>query len=156
AYELADVTLANRRLLQLAAGLDHTHPGAAASLREGLDETLTRPRLGVTGALYRTLRIPTASRISTASSDTSSALCGGGAPAARSSPGPLPDCRRPPAAPAGCVVPVPSLPLFAPSTARPWTAGRRSHRNRPPSRRSLAFNSERDIPRLREKRHCVN
>src|SRR5262249_41533293 len=60
AYELADVTLANRRLLQLAAGLDHTHPGAAASLREGLDETLTRPRLGVTGALYRTLRIPTA------------------------------------------------------------------------------------------------
>src|SRR5262249_44396950 len=59
AYELADVTLANRRLLQLAAGLDHMHPGAAASLREGLDETLTRQRLGVTGALYRTLRSTT-------------------------------------------------------------------------------------------------
>ncbi len=29
---------------------------AAASLREGLDETLTLQRLGATGALYRTLR----------------------------------------------------------------------------------------------------
>ena len=56
AYGLADATLAKRRLLQLAAALDHTHPGAAASLREGLDETLTLQRLGVTGALYRTLR----------------------------------------------------------------------------------------------------
>jgi putative transposase len=46
AYGLADSALAKRRLLQLAAGLDRTHPGAAASLREGLDETLTlqRPR----------------------------------------------------------------------------------------------------------------
>jgi len=56
AYGLADAALAKRRLLQLAAALDHTHPGAAASLREGLDETLTLQRLGVTGALYRTLR----------------------------------------------------------------------------------------------------
>jgi transposase-like protein len=56
AYELADAALAKRRLLQLAAGLDHPHPGAAASLREGLDETLTLQRLAVTGALYRTLR----------------------------------------------------------------------------------------------------
>jgi hypothetical protein len=56
AYGLADAALAKRRLLQLAAGLDQTHPGAAASLREGLDETLTLQRLGVDGALYRTLR----------------------------------------------------------------------------------------------------
>jgi putative transposase len=56
AYALADAALAKRRLLQLAAGLDRTHPGAAASLREGLDETLTLQRLGVTGALYCTLR----------------------------------------------------------------------------------------------------
>jgi len=56
AYGLADAALAKRRLEQLAAGLDQTHPGAAASLREGLDETLTLQRLGVTGALYRTLR----------------------------------------------------------------------------------------------------
>ena len=56
AYGLADAALAKRRLEQLAAGLDRTHPGAAASLREGLDEILTLQRLGVTGALYRTLR----------------------------------------------------------------------------------------------------
>ena len=55
-YGLADTALAKRRLAQLAAGLEQTHPGAAASLREGLDETLTLQRLGVTGALYRTLR----------------------------------------------------------------------------------------------------
>lgn len=56
AYGLTDAALAKRRLLQLAAGLEHTHPSAAASLREGLDETLTLQRLGVPGALYRTLR----------------------------------------------------------------------------------------------------
>ena len=56
AYGLADADLAQRRLEQLAAGLERAHPGAAASLREGLDETLTLQRLGVSGALYRTLR----------------------------------------------------------------------------------------------------
>lgn len=56
AYALPDAALAQRRLEQLAAGLERTHPGAAASLREGLTETLTLQRLGVTGALYRTLR----------------------------------------------------------------------------------------------------
>jgi putative transposase len=56
AYGLADADLAKRRLEQIAAGLDRTHPGAAASLREGLDETLTLQRLGLSGALYRTLR----------------------------------------------------------------------------------------------------
>jgi putative transposase len=56
AYGLPDAALAKRRLVQLAAGLEQSHPGAAASLREGLDETLTLQRLGVTDALYRTLR----------------------------------------------------------------------------------------------------
>ena len=56
AYGLSDAALAQRRLLQLAAGLEQSHPGAAASLREGLAETLTLQRLGITGALYRTLR----------------------------------------------------------------------------------------------------
>ena len=56
AYALPDAALAERRLTQLAAGLERTHPGAAASLREGLAETLTLQRLAVTGALYRTLR----------------------------------------------------------------------------------------------------
>jgi transposase-like protein len=56
AYGLADADLAKRRLEQLAAGLERPHPGAAASMREGLEETLTLQRLGVAGALYRTLR----------------------------------------------------------------------------------------------------
>jgi putative transposase len=40
----------------LAKELDRTHPGAATSLREGLDETLTVLRLGVPPTLARTLR----------------------------------------------------------------------------------------------------
>jgi putative transposase len=43
-------------LLHVTSLPSQTPPGAAASLREGLDETLTLQRLGVTGALYRTLR----------------------------------------------------------------------------------------------------
>ena len=44
------------QLERLAKSLERAHPGAAASLREGLEETLTLQRLGITGALYRTLR----------------------------------------------------------------------------------------------------
>jgi len=40
----------------LATELDRTHPGAAASLREALAETLTVLRLGVPPTLARTLR----------------------------------------------------------------------------------------------------
>ena len=43
-------------MLALATELDRTHPGAAASLREGLDETLTVLRLRVPPTLARTLR----------------------------------------------------------------------------------------------------
>ena len=39
----------------LAGELDRSHPGAAGSLREGLEETLTLTRLGISGALKRTL-----------------------------------------------------------------------------------------------------
>jgi putative transposase len=39
----------------LADELGRTHPGAAASLREGLEETLTLQRLGIDGQLWRTL-----------------------------------------------------------------------------------------------------
>ena len=45
-----------KQLQRLAASLQAKHPGAAASLREGLEETLTVQALGITGALYRTLR----------------------------------------------------------------------------------------------------
>ena len=39
----------------LAAELDRSHPGAAASLSEGMEETLTLTRLGIGGSLKRTL-----------------------------------------------------------------------------------------------------
>ena len=42
-------------LKALAAQLDRVYPDAASSLREGLEESLTVTRLGVTGALLRTL-----------------------------------------------------------------------------------------------------
>jgi putative transposase len=43
------------QLRQLASELDRTYPGAAGSLREGMEETLTLTRLDVTGNLKRTL-----------------------------------------------------------------------------------------------------
>jgi putative transposase len=43
------------RLKALDAELERSHPGAAASLREGITETLTLTRLGITGSLKRTL-----------------------------------------------------------------------------------------------------
>ncbi len=43
------------RLEQLAGELGRSHPGAAASLREGMAETLTLTRLGISGPLTRTL-----------------------------------------------------------------------------------------------------
>lgn len=56
AYHAASALEAEAALLVLATELDRTHPGAAASLREGLDETLTVLRLGVPPTLARTLR----------------------------------------------------------------------------------------------------
>jgi len=56
AYESSDPELAQRQLERLARSLERDHPGAAASLREGLEETLTLQRLGISGALYRSLR----------------------------------------------------------------------------------------------------
>jgi putative transposase len=56
AYRAESALAAEAELTALAAELDRTHPGAAASLREGLDETLTVLRLGVPPTLARTLR----------------------------------------------------------------------------------------------------
>jgi len=44
-----------RKAKVLAAELDRTHPDAAASLREGLDDMFTVRRLGIDGTLARTL-----------------------------------------------------------------------------------------------------
>jgi len=56
AWSLGDAAVAKRRLERLASSLEADHPGAAASVREGLDETLTLQGLGVEGTLYRKLR----------------------------------------------------------------------------------------------------
>ena len=56
AYHASSALEAEAALLALAKELDRTHRGAAASLREGLDETLTVLRLGVPPTLARTLR----------------------------------------------------------------------------------------------------
>jgi Transposase, Mutator family len=48
AYHHTDALVAQAELEALARELDHSHPGAAASLREGLAETLTIGRLACT------------------------------------------------------------------------------------------------------------
>jgi putative transposase len=56
AYRDPDPLHAEATLEALARSLDKAHPGAAGSLREGLDETLTVNQLGVPPTLARTLR----------------------------------------------------------------------------------------------------
>jgi len=56
AYHADSALAAEAKLTTLAKELDKTHPGAVASLREGLQETLTVLRLGVPPTLARTLR----------------------------------------------------------------------------------------------------
>ena len=55
AYHASSAVEAEGLLTALARELDRTHPGAAASLREGMAETLTILRLGVPPTLARTL-----------------------------------------------------------------------------------------------------
>jgi len=56
AWDSGNAVLAKKQLQRLASSLEARHPGATASLREGMDETLTAQTLGISGALYRTLR----------------------------------------------------------------------------------------------------
>jgi len=55
AWSLTDPLLAEQRLQLLASELDQTWPDAAGSLREGIDDTLTLMRLGISGQLAKTL-----------------------------------------------------------------------------------------------------
>jgi putative transposase len=55
AWAQADHGRALGELRLLAAELERSHPGAAASLREGMEETLTLTRLGIAGNLKKTL-----------------------------------------------------------------------------------------------------
>ena len=67
AWKETDHDIALEQLNTLAIELDRAHPGAAASLREGMEETLTVTRLGITGKLKLTLQStnPCESMIST-------------------------------------------------------------------------------------------
>ena len=67
AWRETDHDRALEQLTTLALELDHAHPAAAASLREGMEETLTVTRLGITGKLKLTLQStnPCESMIST-------------------------------------------------------------------------------------------
>jgi transposase-like protein len=56
AWAREDYRQALTELQVLAAELERSHPGAASSLSEGMPETLTVTRLGVKGALKRTLQ----------------------------------------------------------------------------------------------------
>jgi putative transposase len=56
AYHAESALVAEAQLEALAKELERTHPGAAASLREGMSETLTVLRLGIPPTLARTLR----------------------------------------------------------------------------------------------------
>ena len=56
AWAKEDPDAAERTLRSLADSLEEAHPGAAASVREGLEETLTISRLGLSPALVRTFK----------------------------------------------------------------------------------------------------
>jgi transposase-like protein len=55
AWRETDYPRALEQLTRLADELEHTHTGAAGSLREGMDETLTVIKLEIRGKLRRTL-----------------------------------------------------------------------------------------------------
>ena len=55
AWAETDHGRALEQLRRLAIELERSHPGAASSLREGMEETLTLTRLGISGSLKRTL-----------------------------------------------------------------------------------------------------
>jgi transposase-like protein len=56
AWGLGDADVAKRRLERLASSLKADHPGAAESVLEGLDATLTLQKLGIGDTLYKKLR----------------------------------------------------------------------------------------------------
>ena len=55
AYGTSDPTKALQQLKNLARSLEKECPSAASSLREGIEETLTVKKLGITGGLAKTL-----------------------------------------------------------------------------------------------------
>ena len=95
AWKETDHDTALEQLNTLALELDRAHPRAAASLREGMEETLTVTRLGITGKLKLTLQStnPIESMISTSGSSTATSRTG--ARARWRCAGPPPGCSKP-------------------------------------------------------------
>ena len=95
AWRETDYQRALEQLTLLADELEHTHPGAAGSLREGMEETLTVIRLGIRGKLRRTLEStnPCESMIDTVR--TTSAMSSTGPPGRWACGGPRPGCSKP-------------------------------------------------------------
>ena len=69
AYHADSALAAEAELTALAAELDRTHPGAAASLREGMAETLTVLRLNLPPPWSASERASSANQLSTRASD---------------------------------------------------------------------------------------
>jgi putative transposase len=78
AWDSKNAPLAKKQLLRLAASLQAQHPGAAASLKEGLEETLTVQALGISGPCTGRCAPPTRSRTSTVRSPTTRATSSAG------------------------------------------------------------------------------
>ncbi len=83
-------------LRALAGELEHSHPGAAASLSEGLEETLTLTRLGIRGRLKKTLALDEPDRVhDPRSSAAHHATSSAGKTGTCACGGPPPGCSRP-------------------------------------------------------------
>src|SRR5829696_4467107 len=101
AYHADSAVEAEAALTALAAELDKTHPGAAASLREGLAETLTVLRLGLPPTLARTFRSTNAVESMISSVATTPATSSAGETGRWRCAGALPACSRPASSSAG-------------------------------------------------------
>ncbi len=103
AWGLEDARAAERELRQIARHLESAHPGAAASILEGLEETLTVTRLGLPASLRRTFKTtnPIESMISIARDAPATSSAGatgrwpfGGSPPACRGRAPVPKGQR--------------------------------------------------------------
>jgi hypothetical protein len=82
------------QLRVLAGDLERSHPGAAASLREGMEETLTLTRLGIRGNLKKTLESPSACESMIEWCGARPATSSAGSRATWACAGPPPACSR--------------------------------------------------------------
>jgi putative transposase len=162
AWALTDADLAEQRLERLASELERTWPDAAASLREGLPETLTLMRLGIGGQLAKSLcsTNPCKSRSSAIPSATSSV----GRMATCASAGPPPACSSPSSNSGGSSATAtspssssrssvaPPGPLITPTLSptlrsqKPLRSDYQSTRRPPPSSTTIRASSDRRLP----------